>query len=139
MKAITIILSLITGTLLYANEPLWSDKERMDNRKAVISGTVKEIEKIKDQKTPKVQLMRATISVDKVEKGSELIEKKTIVIYYEKSPLRKPRLPILTEGDSGRFYLRRDTGLTDEVSFVLELASDVQINPAAEQDTAPNR
>ena len=83
--------------------------------------------------------MRATISVDKVEKGSELIEKKTIVIYYEKSPLRKPRLPILTEGDSGRFYLRRDTGLTDEVSFVLELASDVQINPVAEQDAAPNR
>ncbi|MCF7673786.1 MAG: hypothetical protein K9N23_04730 [Akkermansiaceae bacterium] len=72
MKTFIIGLLFATTTSLYANEPGWTSHERAKQRQAVVTGVVERIEKVRDQPTANVHLMRATIALTGVEKGAEL-------------------------------------------------------------------
>ena len=131
MKAIYIIIGLALSTLSSLADPVsWTPEERARQRQAVVSAKVKSVEKVRDQQTKGVHLMRAVLQVTKVDKGKDLIAgAKNIAIYYESSPLgagyRCPTFPVLKVGETGKFYLRYDSGLTKKKTFVLGMGSDM--------------
>jgi len=144
MKTLIAVILFTAGSSLLANEPGWTNEDRTEHRQAVLSGSVQKIEKVKDQETPNVHLMRATIVIGVIKKGAELVgDTKKVVIYYETSPLgagyRCPTFPALKKGDSGCFYLRYDSGLTEQESFVLGMGSDFQIKQEAEPAASGQR
>ena len=143
MKILLPAVLFFAASIIYADEPGWTDQERAKHREVVLSGTVDKIEKIKNQDTPKVHLMRAIVRINVIEQGAELIgDSKNVVVYYETSPLgagyRCPTFPVLAAEASGRFYLRYDEGLTEKESLVLGMGSDFQESPQAEQGSSGN-
>ncbi len=129
MKTLVTILMLAIGGLSLANEPLWTSDQRAEQRQAVVDATVTKTEKVRDQPTENVRLMRAVLEVVRIHKGKDLVgDTDTIEIFYETSPLgagyRCPTFPVLKPEQSGRFYLRFDDGLSDQKAFVLGMGRD---------------
>ena len=120
---------LAIGGMSLADEPSWTSEQRAEHRQAVVDATVTKIEKVRDQPTQKVELMRAVLEVADVHKGKDLLGgSNSIEILFETSPLgggyRCPTFPVLKAKQRGRFYLRFDNGLSEQKAFVLEMGSD---------------
>jgi len=134
MKILVPVLVLVLGVSSLANEPGWTSEQRAEQRQVVVDATVTKIEKVRDQPTPKVELMRAVLELSDVRKGKELLDgSETLEILYETSPLgagyRCPTFPVLSLKQYGRFYLRHDEGLSEEKAFVLGMGRDVEAIP----------
>ncbi|GAA5484391.1 hypothetical protein [Haloferula sargassicola] len=134
MKTLVPVLMLAFAVSSLADEPGWTSEQRAEQRQVVVDATVTKIEKVRDQPTPKVELMRAVLEVSDVRKGKELLGgSDTIEVLYETSPLgagyRCPTFPVLSLKQHGRFYLRHDEGLSEEKAFVLGMGRDVEAIP----------
>jgi hypothetical protein len=135
-RAILLTFVMMTiGGLSFADPVDWTSEQRAEHRDAVVDATVKTIEKVCDQPTKSVHLMRAILGIDAVHKGAEVVaDAETIEILYETSPLgagyRCPSFPDLKVHQRGRFYLRFDVGLSPQKkAFVLGMGSDVEPIP----------
>ena len=129
MKILVTTLILAIGGMSLADEPGWTSEQRAEHRQAVVDATVMKIEKVRDQPTQKVELMRAVLEVADVHKGKDLLGgSNSIEILFETSPLgagyRCPTFPVLKPKKRGRFYLRFDNALSEQKAFVLEMGSD---------------
>lgn len=137
--------SLVTSLLLLgltvaalANEPLWTDEQRLAKRDVVTVATV-----VSTQRVSKIDqhndLFLAVLKVDGMKKGKKTSVGSTFCVYYEFSPIGKnircPKYAELKEGDKGTFYLRSITddirehlGLKDTKpnDLFLEMGSDVK-------------
>ena len=134
MKTLIPMLMLVFGLIGLADEPGWTSEQRAEQRQVVVDATVTSIEKVRDQPTPKVQLMRAVLEVSDVRKGKELLGgSDTMKILYETSALgagyRCPTFPVLSLKQHSRFYLRHDEGLSEEKAFVIGMGRDVEAIP----------
>jgi hypothetical protein len=133
---------LAIGGMSLANEPSWTSEQRAEHRQAVVDATVTKIEKVRDQPTQKVELMRAVLEVADVHKGKDLLGgSNSIEILFETSPLgggyRCPTFPVLKAKQRGRFYLRFDNGLSEQKAFVLEMGSDFGPIPLESRKVIP--
>ena len=112
-----------------ANEPSWSDEERAERSVAVISGTVRSVERVGGL-NGREDLYRAIVVIERVEKNPPLVGGGRIVLYFEhpKSGPAGARCPTyveLAQGQKARFFIRlRKVG--DEVRAFLEMGSDVR-------------
>ena len=134
MKTLVITLILALGAIGSANEPGWTSAQRTEQRQAVVDATVTKVEKVRDQSSAKVELMRAVLQITNVRKGKELLgDTNTIEVLYETSPLgagyRCPTFPVLIPKQQSRFYLRFDASLSEEKKFVVGMGSDVEPIP----------
>jgi hypothetical protein len=142
MKILVTTILLAIGGICLADEPGWTADQRAEHRQAVVDATVTKIEKVRDQPTAKVELMRAVLAVANVHKGKNLLgDSNTIEILYETSPLgagyRCPTFPVLKPKERGRFYLRFDAGLSEQKAFVLEMGSDFGPVPLESRKIVP--
>lgn len=104
-----------------ANEPGWTDQQRLEKRDVVCSGLVLSAERltrIDDQMCASV----AVVEVTGVKKGPKTSVGTKLYVYYEhpavKEDKRCPACPELAKGDSATFYLRT---LTQEIKTALKL------------------
>lgn len=128
-----------------ADEPLWTDAERLTNRDVVTLATV-----VSTQRVSKIDqhndLFLAILKVDGMKKGKKTAVGSTFRVYYEFSPTgqntRCPQYAELKEGDKGTFYLRwmtediqKHLGLkkAEPNDLFLEMGSDVKKEQDAEQ------
>ncbi len=121
-----------------ANEPLWTDQERLENRDMVCVGTVASVSRIERIDQYK-DLYLAVVEISAIKKGAKTLTGSNVNIYYEFSSSgrndRCPRYAELSKGEKGTFYLR---DLTDQIrkdlkiqtlnqpAFFLEMGSDVK-------------
>ncbi len=121
-----------------ADEPLWTDQERLEKRDVVFVGTV-----VSTQKVSKVDkhndLFLAVLKVEGMKKGKKTSVGTTFRVYYEFSStgknIRCPKYAELKKDDKATFYLRSMTadirkhlGLknTEPSDLFLEMGSDVK-------------
>ena len=134
----TLFLLAIMASVTIANEPLWTDQERLEKRDVVFVGTV-----LSTQKVSKVDnhndVFLAVLKVEGMKKGKKTSVGTTFRVYYEFSPtgknIRCPMYAELKKGDKGTFYLR---SMTDDIrkhlglkktkshDLFLEMGSDVK-------------
>ncbi len=144
-KITLLFLGLFSGA--WADEPLWTEQERLEQRDAVLVGSViseAKLGKLDDQQ----ELHMAVFQVDSVKKGENTSKGSKVYVYYEFSALgRCPRYPELKAGDKGTLFLVNLTDAhkksfgklkTREASWYLEMGSDF-IKEPAKQSAVPNR
>lgn len=105
MKPILLLLAIL-NVAVFADEPLWTDKERAKLRDSVIEGKV--ISNKKVSSLDKFEdLYLAEIQVIKVKKGKGFEEGTNLNVYYEFAPNggRCPRYPEIKLGEIADFYL----------------------------------
>ena len=121
-----------------ADEPGWSDHERLENRDVVCLGKVVSTEKI-GQIDAQADLHLAVVEVTRVKKGKSLSAGSKFNVYYERSAndrgKRCPAYAELAKGEKATFYL---TNMSKEIqaslkiktikepALFLEMGSDVQ-------------
>jgi len=121
-----------------ADEPLWTNAQRLAKRDVVTVATV-----VSTQRVSKIDqhndLFLAVLKVDGMKKGKKTAVGSTFRVYYEFSPtgknIRCPKYAELKKGDKGTFYLR---SMTDDIrehlglkkaepnALFLEMGSDVK-------------
>ena len=131
-----------------ANEPLWTDAQRLAKRDVVTVATV-----VSTQRVSKIDqyndLFLAVLKVDGMKKGKKISVGSIFRVYYEFSPtgknIRCPKYAELKKGDKGTFYLR---SMTDDIrkhlglkktkshELFLEMGSDVKKEQDTEQPAA---
>ncbi len=141
---VTSLLLLSLTAVALANEPLWTDEQRLAKRDVVCVATV-----VSTQRVSKIDqhndLFVAVLKVDGMKKGKKTSVGSTFRVYYEFSPtgknIRCPKYAELKKDDKGTFYLRLITdsirkhlGLkkTEPNDLFLEMGSDVKTK---EKDT----
>ena len=142
MKTLVTTLFLVIGGMCFADEPVWTTGQRAEHRQAVVDAIVTKIEKVREQAAKNVNLMRAVLKVGSVQKGKDLVgDSDTIEILYETSPLgagyRCPTFPVLKTDQRSRFYLRFESGLSDQKAFVLGMGRDVEAIPLISRVAIP--
>lgn len=135
---LAVFIALFTWVIsAQANEPLWTDQQRLDQREMVCLGTV-----ISVSKTGPIDknndLYLAVVEVSGMKKGKKASTGSKINVYYAVSSSGHKRCPAfaeLTKGDKGTFYLRNITDdikkelkikTVSEPAFFLEMGSDVK-------------
>jgi hypothetical protein len=134
------MLIILLGCLLAAraDEPLWTDEQRLEQRDTVTIATVI-ADDVVTNRDDSIDLHHAVIRVESMKKGKKTRRGSQLNIYYELSPRgvnhRCPDHADLNAGDKGTFYLRTMTEdirkylkltTADEPAFFLEMGSDVQ-------------
>ncbi len=129
---------------VYANEPLWTEKDRESKRDIVIEGEVLKVDKLYKSKIYKwIEICSANIKVSAVQKGSEKLKGQTITVLFERGTIidgtkirnkRCPKCANLNKGDKDKFYIVKCTKAhlkklemkvdTEDVLFI-EMGSDV--------------
>ena len=132
------LLVISLSAVALADEPLWTDEQRLAKRDVVTVATV-----VSTQRVSKIDqhndLFIAVLKVDGMKKGKKTSVGSTFRVYYEFSPtgknIRCPKYAELKKGDKGTFYLRSMTddirkhlGLkkTEHNDLFLEMGSDVK-------------
>jgi hypothetical protein len=146
MKGDRVMTRLFTASLVFlawavsatANEPLWTDQERLEKRDMVCVGTVISAGKV-GRIDDNHDLYMAVVEVTSMRKGGKTATGSRINVYYEFSSSgrndRCPEYAELAKGEKATFYLRN---VTDELknelkietvresAFFLEMGSDVK-------------
>jgi len=138
-KTIAVTLLLVSlVSLAMADEPLWTDEQRLAERDVVCVATVVSTQRVSniDQHN---DLFLAALKVEGMKKGGKTSVGSTYHVYYEFSPtgknIRCPKYAELKTGDKATFYLRSMTdgirtslGLkeTSPNDLFLEMGSDVK-------------
>ncbi len=131
--AIGMLVWAIWGISATANEPLWTEQDRLENREMVCLGTVVSVNKLDKSN----DLYLAVVEITGMKKGKKTATGSKVNIYYEFSPGKKrcPTYAELSKGEKGTFYLRDLTGVikkalkiesVKEPAFFLEMGSDVK-------------
>ncbi len=121
-----------------ANEPLWSDQERLEHRDIVCLGTVVSTEKV-GPVDEHADLHLAVVEITSTRKGDKITAGSKINVYYESSESgqnkRCPACAKLAKGEKATFYLRHMSEpiqarlkikTAKEPALFLEMGSDVQ-------------
>jgi hypothetical protein len=115
------LMCLVWAISVAANEPGWTDQERLQQRDMVCLGSVITVEKVGQIDTNRF-LQLAVVKISGIKKGEKTAAGSRINVYYEfcSSGLntRCPRYAELAKGDKGTFYLRN---LTDEIKKALKI------------------
>ncbi len=134
----TLLLLASLAIVTMADEPLWTDAQRLARRDVVSVATV-----VSTQKASKIDkhndLFLAVLKVEGIKKGKKTSVGSMFRVYYEFSPtgknIRCPKYAELKKGDKGTFYLR---SMTDDIrkhlglkkaepnALFLEMGSDVK-------------
>ena len=142
MRGVTVkfvVLCLFLAGFAWANEPLWTPKERAEKRDVVLTAEVVSVEQ-KHSVDKFYYLYTARLKVTGVEKaemkGKPVKAGDTVTVYYESGPREKPprcpRCAELRKGERGTFYLmnlttpdrqRLEIGESAE-GFFLQMGSD---------------
>lgn len=103
----------------YANEPLWTEKERQAKRDIVIEGEVLNLKKLHELKRfMTTEVWSADIKVSEVHKGEKKLKGKTVSVLFTRGTIiegtkyrnqRCPQHAELEKGDKGKFYIVRCT------------------------------
>ena len=114
MVFLTIALCLCDA---YANEPLWTEKEREAKRDILIEGEVRNLRKLHELKGFKtIEMWSADIKVSEVHKGGKKLKGQTVSVLFTRGTIiegtkyrnqRCPQHAELKRGDKGRFYMVR--------------------------------
>jgi hypothetical protein len=143
----SLLLVSLTAVAL-ADEPLWTDEQRLAKRDVVCVAAV-----VSTQRVSKIDqhndLFLAVLKVEGMKKGKKTSVGSTFRVYYEFSPtgknIRCPKYAELKKGDKGTFYLR---SMTDDIrkhlglketkgnALFLEMGSDVKEKRDTEQPAA---
>ena len=149
---------------VYANEPLWTKKERESQRDVLIEGEVQNVKKLHELKNHKwAEVWSADIKVSDVHKGEKKLREQIVSVLFTRGTIiegtkvrhqRCPRHAELEKGDKAQFYIIKCTTVhlkmlelkeTTEGALLIPGGSDVvkdalenkgQI-PAPEERTAP--
>jgi len=138
-SGLVVMLLFLAWTIpVTANEPLWTDQQRLEKRDMVCLGTVLSVEKIANI-SQYSDLYLAVIKIDSMKKGKKTSVGSKINVYFEFSTTGKntrcPRYAELSAGDKGTFYLRHITEAVkktlkletvQEPAYFLEMGSDVR-------------
>jgi len=116
------VLTWAIGTsIAAANEPLWTDEDRLENRDLVCLGTVTSVEKI-SRIDAENDLYLAEIEIAEMKKGPKTLVGSKVNVYYEfsSSGLNKrcPAYAKLPRKEKRTFYLHN---LTEEIKRALRL------------------
>ena len=129
---------------VYADEPLWTEKEREIKRDIVIEGKVLKVDKLHKLKNYKwIEVWSADIKVSAVQKGSEKLKGQTITVLFERGTIidgtkirnkRCPQCADLNKGDKYKFFIVKCTKAhlkklemkknTKDILFI-EMGSDI--------------
>ena len=143
-KYIIFLITIFCFCVVYANEPLWTEKEREIKRDIVIEGEVLKVDKLHKLNNNKWrEIWSADIKVSAVKKGSEKLKGQTITVLFERGTIidgtkirnkRCPQCADLNKGDKCKFYIVKCTKAhlkrfemkkdTKDVLFI-EMGSDV--------------
>jgi len=140
-----LLVILACSIKMQADEPLWTDQQRLEQREMVCLGTVISVSKIGvSDKMTEVNL--AIIEISGMKKGYKISRGSRVNVYYETSTSNQKRCPAyatLKSGDKGIFYL---CNMTDPIkntlrisavkrgAFFLAMGSDVKKEPIEESD-----
>ena len=104
---------------VYANEPLWTEKERESKRDIVIEGEVQKVKKLHELKSYKwAEVWSADIKVSEVHKGEKKLKEQTISVLFTRGTIiegtkyrwqRCPSHAELKKGDKGKLYIIKCT------------------------------
>ncbi len=143
----------------YANEPLWTEKERESKRDILIEGEVQKVKKLHELKNHKwTEVWSADIKVSAVHKGSEKLKEQTISVLFERGTIiegtkirhgRCPNYAELSKGDKAKFYIVKCTKLylkrlemneDTKGALLVEMGSDVVkiISKKEKKDNKPD-
>jgi hypothetical protein len=119
-----LVLTLFCVGLAYlvsADEPLWTEQERLDKRDIVLVGTVLSAEKIANiDKWSDLYL--AVVEIEGMKKGTKTASGSRVNVYYEFSVsgrnARCPKYAELKSGDRATFFLRT---VTEDIRKVLRI------------------
>ena len=122
-------LAAVMVSVIFADEPGWTDEERAARSMAVFDGrvvTVKRVDAINDQ----VELFSAVISAEAVFKGKELVDNDKITVYFERpadgdAGKRCPAYVELKQGRRAKFFVRTRKSEGHQRAF-LDMGSDVR-------------
>ena len=114
-----LLIAILSICGVYANEPLWTEKEREIKRDIVIEGKVLKVDKLHKLKNYKwLEIWSADIKVSTVKKGPEKLKGQTITVLFERGTIidgtkirnkRCPQCADLNKGDKCKFYIVRCT------------------------------
>ncbi len=149
LASLVLLASLIS--IIMADEPLWTDEQRLAERDVVTVATVISTQKVSniDQHN---DLFLAVLKVEGMKKGMKTSVGSIFRVYYEFSPtgknIRCPKYAELTEGMRATFFLRvmtediqKHIGLKKAApnDFFLEMGSDVKKEQNTEPESGPVR
>ena len=114
-KVILLLIIAFCFCETFADEPLWTEKQRQEKRDIVIDGEVLKVKKSHELKNYKWSEVWITqIKVSEVFKGDSQLKGKTISVLYEQGTIiegtnirnaRCPSYADLSKGDTGKFYI----------------------------------
>jgi len=129
---------------VFANEPLWTEKERASKRDIVVDGEVKEVKKSHNLKNYKwSEVWSANIEISKSYKGADSLVGKDVLVYFERGTfiknreVRHSRCPDFVElikNDKAKFHLvkctkahlkRLELNETQKNVLLIEMDSDI--------------
>lgn len=149
MKTLLVTLFLLASVaaVTMADEPFWTDEQRLAERDVVTVATVVSTQRVSklDQHN---DLFVAILKVEGMKKGKKTSVGSIFRVYYEFSPtgknIRCPKYAELTEGMRATFFLRSMTediqkhlGVkkAEPTDFFLEMGSDVKKEPDTEPES----
>ena len=132
MTRITFLATFVAAlmvSVIFADEPGWTDEERAARSTAVFDGRVVMVKRV-DAINDHVDLYSAVISVETAFKGNELVDKDKITVYFERpvygdTGKRCPAYVELKQARRAKFFVRTRKVEGHQRAF-LDMGSDVR-------------
>lgn len=147
MKLTIIMFLCMIGSFAVANEPLWTEGKRTEERDIVVEGEVLSV-KMQHKIDERENLYVATIKIIKRHKGADDLPDK-IKIYYESSNtgrnIRSPRYAEFNNGMKAKFFLikcnadcKKEIRMEKQTGIVLFIAMGSDVIKAPGQGAQPD-
>ena len=108
-----------------ADEKVWTNQERLQNREAVIKGKVVSLKKFVDLGENE-NMWIATVAIENVVKPHSLIQGNTVDIYFLSGKEDSPHHIKLKEGEEAEFYLDVRPMMNKQKVLFLDVPADVK-------------